>query len=607
MQMDLMSHTSQTVISFNHVPPLMGTLDSKYGKFVGLFAAVLFIITAFVMLLMKGDGQEWTIALTVSGVFALIAGILMVMGESSKKIDGMAVLLLGIVAALAYVLIKIVEMDAYIVVGIVAAIGALTILVGCLVDKGRKNVIMMYVDIFFLIIELILVALIFMQTSLDISQASAVIVVGFWLAVYLVMGADGETEENPIDPNRKSAKKAQKQRSKQEAQARKEKERQDKLEARKKSEKKHKHEEHKKEVAEVKEEPKAEEPVEEGPVEEPVEEEVPVKEEPKEQIKAAPVEELAKEEPAAEPEPVKEEPKSEPEPVKEEAKPEPEPVKEEPAAEPEPAKEEPKKEEPKKINNDFMSRLVSSKDVGGRIVPPKKEPEPEPVVEEAPVKEEPVAEPEPVKEEPVVEPEPVIEEPAVEPEPEPVKEEVEPEPVQVAEPEPVEDTVEEPVAEPEPEPVVEEAPVKEEPVAEPEPVKEEAVAAAAVAAASETEEEPDEELSEEEMEDIYTDYSPEALVRRAAWNKGMRCRRNYGEYNIPVAFVKGKVAVYVEEPGSENPEVEAKLKEDGWVVLRYDINKITDGLAEGAEIADTIKANMRAQKAAKKKKKPAKK
>ena len=533
MQMDLMSHTSQTVISFNHVPPLMGTLDSKYGKFVGLFAAVLFIITAFVMLLMKGDGQEWTIALTVSGVFALIAGILMVMGESSKKIDGMAVLLLGIVAALAYVLIKIVEMDAYIVVGIVAAIGALTILVGCLVDKGRKNVIMMYVDIFFLIIELILVALIFMQTSLDISQASAVIVVGFWLAVYLVMGADGETEENPIDPNRKSAKKAQKQRSKQEAQARKEKERQDKLEARKKSEKKHKHEEHKKEVAEVKEEPKAEEPVEEGPVEEPVEEEVPVKEEPKEQIKAAPVEELAKEEPAAEPEPVKEEPKSEPEPVKEEAKPEPEPVKEEPAAEPEPAKEEPKKEEPKKINNDFMSRLVSSKDVGGRIVPPKKEPEPEPVVEEAPV--------------------------------------------------------------------------KEEPVAEPEPVKEKAVAAAAVAAASETEEEPDEELSEEEMEDIYTDYSPEALVRRAAWNKGMRCRRNYGEYNIPVAFVKGKVAVYVEEPGSENPEVEAKLKEDGWVVLRYDINKITDGLAEGAEIADTIKANMRAQKAAKKKKKPAKK
>jgi len=87
----------------------------------------------------------------------------------------------------------------------------------------------------------------------------------------------------------------------------------------------------------------------------------------------------------------------------------------------------------------------------------------------------------------------------------------------------------------------------------------------------------------------------------------MRCRRDYGEYHIPVAFVKGKVAVYVEEPGSEDREVEAKLKEDGWVVLRYDISKITDGLAEGAEIAEAVKANNRALKAAKKKKKPAKK
>ena len=82
----------------------------------------------------------------------------------------------------------------------------------------------------------------------------------------------------------------------------------------------------------------------------------------------------------------------------------------------------------------------------------------------------------------------------------------------------------------------------------------------------------------------------------------MRCRRDYGDYHIPVAFVKGKVAVYVEEPGTEDREVEAKLKEEGWVVLRYDINKVTDGLAEGAEIADAVKANVRAQKAAKKKK-----
>ena len=34
-------------------------------------------------------------------------------------------------------------------------------------------------------------------------------------------------------------------------------------------------------------------------------------------------------------------------------------------------------------------------------------------------------------------------------------------------------------------------------------------------------------------------------LRRATWNKGLRCRRDYGGHKIPVAFVKGKVAVYV--------------------------------------------------------------
>ena len=193
----------------------------------------------------------------------------------------------------------------------------------------------------------------------------------------------------------------------------------------------------------------------------------------------------------------------------------------------------PAKEVPKEQNNDFMSRLVSSKDAGGKVAHHVKE-EPE---EAAPVVAEKPAEP--------VKAEPVKEEPKAEPAPIPVP-------------------VEEPKAE-------ETAPVYE---AEPE--------------------------DDEVLMDIYTDYSPEALVRRAAWNKGMRCRRDYGEYHIPVAFVKGKVAVYVEEPGNEDREIEGKLKEEGWIVLRYDINEITDGLAEGAEIADTVKANMRALKAAKK-------
>jgi len=610
--LDLMSHTSQTVIFFKSVYPLMGTLDSKYGKFVGLLAAVLFIISAFVMLLMKDNQDIAYYVLTASGAIALIAGILIVMRNSeSIKMDGIGFILLGIVAALTYVLIKIANMDAYIVIGIVAALGALAMLTGCLVDKGRKNTVMMYVDVIFLIIELIIVALIFMKNSLDITQASAMIVVGFWMAAYLVMGVEVAAEESPIDPNRKSAKRAQKQRAKQEAEAKKEKERQDKLEAKKKADKKHKHEEHK-------------QAVEEEPVEEPAKEEAaPVEEEPKEKIKSAPAEaepvkeESVEKEAISEPEPVAESVKEEPapaEPVKE-AEPEPESAKEEakpepvaaPVAEPEPAKEEPPKEEPKKPKNDFMSRLVSSKNVG-KVTKKEAEPEPEPAKEEA--KPEPVAAPvaepepvaEPVKEEPApaepvkeAEPEPAVA-PVAEPEPEPAKEEAQSEPVVTPEAEP------EPVAEP-----VTAEPVKE---AEPEPVKEEVrpePVPVAVPVAEAEDESDDEELSEDEMEDIYTDYSPEALVRRAAWNKGMRCRRDYGEYHIPVAFVKGKVAVYVEEPGNEDREVEAKLKEDGWVVLRYDINKITDGLAEGAEIADAVKANVRAQKAAKKKKKPAKK
>ncbi len=108
--------------------------------------------------------------------------------------------------------------------------------------------------------------------------------------------------------------------------------------------------------------------------------------------------------------------------------------------------------------------------------------------------------------------------------------------------------------------------------------------------------------TEEELgEDIYTDYSPEAMVRRAAWNKGLRCRRGYGEYNIPVAFVKGKVAVYVDFAEADT-SVDVQLAKEGWTVLRYDAATITDGKAQGEEIAAVIKANMRSVRATAKKK-----
>ena len=211
---------------------------------------------------------------------------------------------------------------------------------------------------------------------------------------------------------------------------------------------------------------------------------------------------------------------------------------------------------------------------------------PEVVIDETEPQEEPVEIEEPVES---IEPEVQAEvEPA-----EPVSEVVEPE-YAVAEPEP---QAEEPAAEPEapeaseaePEIIIEEAPA--EPVPE-EPAAEIKVDEPAVPAESE-----DEVLGE----DIYTDYSPEAVVRRAAWNKGLRCRRGYGEFNIPVAFVKGKVAVYVD---SDEPDTthDAALREMGWTILRYDASTVTDGKAQGDEIAAAVKANMRSAKAAAKKK-----
>ena len=223
--------------------------------------------------------------------------------------------------------------------------------------------------------------------------------------------------------------------------------------------------------------------------------------------------------------------------------------------------------------------------------------EPEVVIDETEPQEEPVEIEEPVESiEPEVQAEEIVEEPEVvtEAEPaEPVSEVVEPE-YAVAEPEP---QPEEPAAEPEapeaseaePEIIIEEAPA--EPVPE-EPAAEIKVDEPAVPAESE-----DEVLGE----DIYTDYSPEAVVRRAAWNKGLRCRRGYGEFNIPVAFVKGKVAVYVD---SDEPDTthDAALREMGWTILRYDASTVTDGKAQGDEIAAAVKANMRSAKAAAKKK-----
>ncbi|WP_400238444.1 hypothetical protein [Methanomethylophilus alvi] len=157
----------------------------------------------------------------------------------------------------------------------------------------------------------------------------------------------------------------------------------------------------------------------------------------------------------------------------------------------------------------------------------------------------------------------------------------------------------------------EETPVEEEKPAEPAPVEEApaeqpAVAGAAVA----VDEDEGENIPEEDSSEIDSgddDYmlsledlglepdTPETFVRRAAWNKGLRCRRDYGKYKIPVAFVKGKVAVFVdgEVPMTSKDETLAK---EGWTVLHFSEADITDGVAEAEVIVKAVKENTRAMK-----------
>ena len=126
--------------------------------------------------------------------------------------------------------------------------------------------------------------------------------------------------------------------------------------------------------------------------------------------------------------------------------------------------------------------------------------------------------------------------------------------------------------------------------------------AAAEAAKKENEEffnDPEDLEIEIDEEEFNWDLTPEGVLRRAAWNKKLRCRRNYGEYNIPVAFVKGKVAVYVDIDASE---VKPKLESEGWVVMCYNGLDITDGDAQATEIREAVKAQIRQMKKGKKKK-----
>ena len=160
----------------------------------------------------------------------------------------------------------------------------------------------------------------------------------------------------------------------------------------------------------------------------------------------------------------------------------------------------------------------------------------------------------------------------------------------------------------------EEAPAEEEVPALPAIKSSQDAAAAAAAVRAENEERlsdeatedgeniPEEEAPAEDEEEMLSledlglePDTPETFVRRAAWNKGLRCRRDYGKHKIPVAFVKGKVAVFVDkgEPMTSKDEVLAK---EGWTVFHFPEADIVDGAAEAEIVAKAVKENLKASK-----------
>ncbi|MBE6528058.1 MAG: hypothetical protein E7Z64_02645 [Thermoplasmata archaeon] len=491
----------------------MGTSASKIGNYIGLLSAVLFIVVAFMMILSRDDdlaAGELTdnaqYVLMGAGALAIIAGILLVLkGEKIiEKIAALLVAVLGVVAVATYYMADSMDEEPVFIIEVLAITALVAILFTVFAEKVRGFRGLMDIDIVFFLIEGVFIVLMFMDQNVRVCTAASVLVIGFWLAASIGLGMTAVATTSTVE-NADSDRKDEElaEGSEEEASA-----------------------------DEASAEEAGEEIAEEAPVEESAEEEAPVEEAAEEETS----EEETSEDQAAEEAPVEEAPAEE-------------------------------KPEEKKPNNDFMSKLVSSKDANNAAAAAAAAA----AEEEAPVEE--AAEEAPAEE--------------------PVEGEI---------------SLDEAGDE-----TFEEAPAAGEDIAG-DSANDDAVAAVAAGAAAGVVvgaavagDDEDEEEEDEYLEDTFTDYSPEALVRRAAWNKGLRCRRDYGDDHIPVAFVKGKVAVFVEDPATADTSIDSKLEADGWVVIRYDENQITDGLDQGAEIAAAVKANIRAMKAAKKKKKPAKK
>ena len=98
--------------------------------------------------------------------------------------------------------------------------------------------------------------------------------------------------------------------------------------------------------------------------------------------------------------------------------------------------------------------------------------------------------------------------------------------------------------------------------------------------------------------------TPALRIRRAVWAKRLRYRRDYGRNKIDLAFVKWKVAAFIDADGKPKAGDESLAKK-GWIVLRFRESDITDGKKEAEQISAAIKENKKALK--KQKRTPAKK
>ena len=122
------------------------------------------------------------------------------------------------------------------------------------------------------------------------------------------------------------------------------------------------------------------------------------------------------------------------------------------------------------------------------------------------------------------------------------------------------------------------------------------------AAASGEDDEPDEDdeyyLAPEDRMDFTM--TPEETVRRAAWNKRLRCRIDYGIHKVPYAYVNAKVAVYVGKNVSATAR--SSLEKDGWLIMEFDDSQVTDGKKEADEIYAAVKSRLPKKKRKTKKK-----